>query len=112
MPETTSIGKHQEKFKTPSSSPENLLNSPWESSSQPHAYLQKSLTSTHKTSTSTQNPMPLQNPALWTHNPKPALCPLPHCPTTPTAVNKENSIESNLKDLSLFQKPVLLFTAN
>ena len=112
MPETTSIGKHQVKFKTPSSSPENLLSSPCDSSSQPHAYLQKSLTRTQKPSTSTQNPLPLQNSALWTHNPKSALCPLLHCPTFPTAVNMENLMESNLKDLSLFQKPILLFTTN
>jgi hypothetical protein len=112
MPETSSIGKQQEKFKTPFPSPENLLSSPCDSSSQPQANLQKSLTSSQNPSTSSQNPLPLQNSALWTHNPKPALSPLPHCPTFPTAVNMENSIESNLKNLSLFQKPVKLFTAN
>jgi hypothetical protein len=112
MPETSSIGKHQEKFKTPSPPLENLLSSPCDSSSQPHANLQKSFTSFQNPSTSTQNPLPLQNSALWTHNPKPALNPLPHCPIFLTAVNMENSIENNLKDLSLFQKPVQLFTAN
>jgi hypothetical protein len=64
MPETSSIGKQQEKFKTPFPSPENLLSSPCDSSSQPQANLQKSLTSFQNPSTSSQNPLPLQNSAL------------------------------------------------
>jgi hypothetical protein len=47
---TISIGNHQKKLQTPSSSPENFLSLPCTTSSQPHANLQNAFTSS-------QNPL-------------------------------------------------------
>jgi hypothetical protein len=103
MPATITIGNHPENLQTPSFSPEKFLNSPCATSSQPHANLQN-------TFTSSQNPLTPQNSIIWSHNPKPASSPLSHCPTSPSAANLDNTIESNLKALSLFQK-LKLFSA-
>jgi hypothetical protein len=124
MPETSSIGKHQENLKTPSSSSENFLSSPKILSSQPHANLQISLTSSQNPFTSSKNPLPLPNTDIRSHTVIPChtnksplsqshtLTPS-HSPLTlyPTVATLENTIENNLKDMSLFQKPVGLFTA-
>jgi hypothetical protein len=117
MPETSSIGKHQENLKTPSSSSENFL------SSHPHTNLQISLTSSQNPFTSSKNPLPLpktdtkshpvipcqsnKSPLSQSHTLTSSQSPLTLYPTDATL---ENTIESNLKDMSLFQKTVGLFS--
>jgi hypothetical protein len=124
MPETSSIGKHQENLKTPSSSSENFLSSPKILSTQPHANLQISLTSSQNPFTSSQNPLPLPNTDIRSHSAMPcqtnkSLLSQSHTLTSlqspltlySTAATLENTLESNLKEMSLFQKPSGLITA-
>jgi hypothetical protein len=112
MPATISLRNQPVYLKTPPSSPEIFLSTPGASSSQPHANLQKHLTSSQNPSTNSQNPLTPQTSALWSHNPKTGHSPLSHCPTSPAAASMDIAIEKNLKALSLFQKPVKLFTSN
>jgi hypothetical protein len=81
---------------------------PFMESSQPHANQTNILTSS-------QNSLTPQKPDLWSHNPIAAT--KPHAQVTPshisTSTNRlETPIEYTLNALSLFQKPIQLFSSN
>jgi hypothetical protein len=62
--------------------------------------------------TSSKNPLPQPSPALWSQPPKTVNTPtqaLP-CSTNLSAVTVDNTIEQTLNDLSLFQKPIKLYS--
>jgi hypothetical protein len=62
---------------------------------------------------STLNPLTPQNLALWSHTPRTdtTLTQDTPCPISPTVVRLDLLIEKTLNTLSLFQKPIQLFSA-
>jgi hypothetical protein len=91
---------------TPASSSQTILpKPPYSQSSQPQA-IQPNIF------TSSQNSLTPQTPTLWSYNPTPAPSPISPCPHhPPSVVIMDSNIESNLKSLSLFQKPIKLYTS-
>jgi hypothetical protein len=103
MSATKIVENQPESHQTPSSSQTKTLNLPCSPSSQPYANLPNILTSS-------QNSLTPQISALWSHNPIPASNPISPCPNYPSAVKMDNTIETNLKALSVFQKPIKLYS--
>jgi hypothetical protein len=103
----TPVNNLLDSHQTPSSSQRNKPNTPCIISTQPHANQTNILTSS-------QNSLTPQTPALWSQNPKltTSLAQVTSCPIFPSAANLENTIENTLNALSLFQKPIQLFSTN
>jgi hypothetical protein len=92
---------------TPSSSLSKNPILPYMDCSQPHANQTNILPSS-------QNFLTLQISALWAHNPTSAT-PLAQdtpCPISTTIASLDTPIENTLNALSLFQKPIQLFSSN